>query len=1091
MTKEAAPGEEDPGRLSATFFAFRTPLLPFDDFLAWNEGLEAETALGDPNPDPERLERALAADRLVLRSRLSALIGQPIIRDAIFVASPDLDDSLEVWRERPESERGARIERAIVRYFSRMTGRPTPFGLFAGNSVGAIGDRTSLAVEGRGKYERRSRLDMDFLFALVAALGSDPVLRGTFEFRPGSSLYRAAGRVHYVEARLDGKRRTHHLVAAEDSEDLRATLERAVGGASPESLAAALVSEDVSRAEAEEYVGELIDSQILRPALSLLVTGPDPVESLANQLHQHPQTAAIGDRLLEARTELSAIDAAGPGADPARYRAVARKLEGLGAPVELPRLFQVDMVKPSPEAVLGGPVLEEILRGVETLRRLSTSRGSDDLTRFRHAFAGRYEEREVPFVEALDEEAGIGFPPASESDAGGSPLLKDVAFPGSMEQGAAWGATEQFLLGKLTEAAARGAREIVLAPGDLAELERKDTLPLPDAFAVYATLAAASEEALSRGDFRLLWTGSDGPSGARLLGRFCDADENLRRAVEGHLRAEEALDPDALFAEVVHLPEGRLGNVLFRPVLRKYEIPYLGRSGAPADRRIPISDLLISVSGDRIVLRSRSLGRRIVPRLTSAHNYHWLGMPLYRFLCELQGQGVGGALGWNWGALGTAPFLPRVVCGRLVLSPAQWNVGKQDLKRLAEPRGAERFRAVQSWRAELGLPRRVVLADGDNRLPIDLTNVLSVESFVHLVKDREHATLIEMFPGPGELCARGPEGRFVHELVVPLVRASAAGATHARGHAARPPISEPTPAVSRRFPPGSEWIYAKLYGGASAADGVLREIVDPLVRQSLDSGAADGWFFIRYADPDRHIRVRLHGEPAALLGKVLPALNAAVAPLLADGRLWRVQLDTYEREVERYGGPEGIELAERIFQEDSEAALEILEMLESGDEGADERWRLTIRGIDALLEDFGLDLAGKRSLLNAIRTDLAKELHSDEGVKRGIGNVFRKVSRSLEPLLVSAPDRDEESPLSPGLAVLRRRSDRLAPLIRELKAREEAGLLSQTLPQLAASYVHMHANRLLRTAHRRQELVLYDFLARLYESRAIRTKGPR
>ena len=36
----------------------------------------------------------------------------------------------------------------------------------------------------------------------------------------------------------------------------------------------------------------------------------------------------------------------------------------------------------------------------------------------------------------------------------------------------------------------------------------------------------------------------------------------------------------------------------------------------------------------------------------------------------------------------------------------------------------------------------------------------------------------------------------------------------------------------------------------------------------------------------------------------------------------------------------------------------------------------------------------------------------------------------------------------------------------------------------------MHANRLLRSAHRRQELVLYDFLARLYESRAIRTQRP-
>ena len=44
--------------------------------------------------------------------------------------------------------------------------------------------------------------------------------------------------------------------------------------------------------------------------------------------------------------------------------------------------------------------------------------------------------------------------------------------------------------------------------------------------------------------------------------------------------------------------------------------------------------------------------------------------------------------------------------------------------------------------------------------------------------------------------------------------------------------------------------------------------------------------------------------------------------------------------------------------------------------------------------------------------------------------------------------------------------------------------LTLPLPELAVSYLHMHANRLLRSAHRAQELVLYDFLARLYQSQA-------
>src|SRR5712691_11535538 len=130
MRRNSGQKNERDGIVPSGFFAFRTPLLPFDDFLAWSEGLEAEAALDDP----ALLEQALAADRAGLRGRLIALLGRSLIRDALFIASPDLDESLEVWVRDPDSERGQRIERAVVRYFARMAGRPTPFGLFAGGS---------------------------------------------------------------------------------------------------------------------------------------------------------------------------------------------------------------------------------------------------------------------------------------------------------------------------------------------------------------------------------------------------------------------------------------------------------------------------------------------------------------------------------------------------------------------------------------------------------------------------------------------------------------------------------------------------------------------------------------------------------------------------------------------------------------------------------------------------------------------------------------------------------------------------------------------------------------------------------------------
>ncbi|HEV7519039.1 MAG TPA: thiopeptide-type bacteriocin biosynthesis protein, partial [Thermoanaerobaculia bacterium] len=345
---------------------------------------------------------------------------------------------------------------------------------------------------------------------------------------------------------------------------------------------------------------------------------------------------------------------------------------------------------------------------------------------------------------------------------------------------------------------------------------------------------------------------------------------------------------------------------------------------------------------------------------------------------------------------------------------------------------------------------------------------------------------IEFFPGPDQLCARGPEGRFVHELIVPLVQVprvkeeAPPGGARPAGRSA-PPI----PASPRSFPPGSEWLYVKLYTGSSTADRVLRELIAPVVEEALGQGAADGWFFIRYGDPQWHVRVRFHGAPATLCGRILPALSGTAAEWLGDGRLWKLQLDTYEREVERYGGPEGIVLAERLFEADSRAVLEIVQSLE-GDEGADARWRLALLGTDLLLADLGLDAGGKIAVLARLRESYLREFGGSKDLRVQLDQKFRAERRSLETLLDLR--QAEESPLSPGIAALRERGERSAPALAELRRLETEGRLTVPIPDLAFSFVHMHVNRMIRSAARAHELVIYDLLGRLHESQAARVR---
>src|SRR5215216_819238 len=773
------------------FFVLRTPLLPFDELAAWSEGLEAVGSLGDR----QGLEAALERDRVKLRARLLAAVRRPELRDAIWVASPSMDEALEVWQKDPDSRQGRKLESAVVSYFIRAAARATPFGLFAGCTIGTINGRTRLHLQARERYQRHSRLDTDYLWALAEAVEHDPQLRKLFVYEPNSSLYEAAGRVRLAQARLTATGRSYHLVAVEESPYLTAVLEQARGGTTLEGAAEVLVDDEISQAEAEEYVAELVDNQLLVGDARPLVTGDEPVHGLVATLRAHEETARIAERLDEVRAALEAIDAAGLGASPDRYRTVASLLGELPAQPDLSRLVQVDLVKPAQEATLGSRVVSEITRGIRILHQLAPPQAPDGLSRFREAFSERYQTREIPLVEALDEETGIGFERSGSPLAEAAPLLDGLPFPAGDPEVMPWTGRDGLLLGKLAHALAEGAGEIALEASDLEALASPQRRPLPDAFYVMATVAAESDRAIAQGAFRVLLQGLDGPPGALMLGRFCHADQTLHEFVRAHLQAEEARRPEQLFAEIVHLPDGRTGNILCRPVLREYEIPYLGRSGAPADRQIPVTDLLVSVRNDRIVLRSWRLGREVVPRLTTAHDEDWRNLGVYRFLCALQRQDVVSELTWDWGPLREAPFLPRVVSGRLVLSRARWNLTEAELRALGQTRGADRFAAVQAWRAERRLPRYVALADRDHQLVIDLDNVLSVEALAHQLRGRRQALLIEMFPDPDALCVTGPEGRFVHELVVPFVQAAA---PRPEPDSAAPQVTRSL--VRRRFP---------------------------------------------------------------------------------------------------------------------------------------------------------------------------------------------------------------------------------------------------------------------------------------------------
>src|SRR5688572_5909602 len=105
---------EPPAHTTSGFFVMRTPLLPFDEWAAWSRDLELPGAAAGP-----AAEAAFDRDVRRLRERLRGWVVRPEIREAIYLASPSLDDAIDAWLAGDAGEDHGPTERSVLRYLSR------------------------------------------------------------------------------------------------------------------------------------------------------------------------------------------------------------------------------------------------------------------------------------------------------------------------------------------------------------------------------------------------------------------------------------------------------------------------------------------------------------------------------------------------------------------------------------------------------------------------------------------------------------------------------------------------------------------------------------------------------------------------------------------------------------------------------------------------------------------------------------------------------------------------------------------------------------------------------------------------------------
>ncbi|WP_114820900.1 thiopeptide-type bacteriocin biosynthesis protein [Chryseobacterium sp. KLBC 52] len=277
--------------------------------------------------------------------------------------------------------------------------------------------------------------------------------------------------------------------------------------------------------------------------------------------------------------------------------------------------------------------------------------------------------------------------------------------------------------------------------------------------------------------------------------------------------------------------------------------------------------------------------------------------------------------------------------------------------------------------------------------------------------------------------------------------------------------------ITRKFHPGSKWLYFKVYTGVKTSDIILQEVLKPIVEQLKDQNIIEKWFFIRYNDPKPHLRIRLALRNLNDHHHVLQMFNSVSQNYLESGEISAFIIESYSRELERYG-ENTIEYAEDLFFKSSEL---ILNFLEYSDE---EKIIASLFYIDHIFTVLRLSAEEKTEYIKGYENAFKIEFRADKHLNQQLKRKYNEFSPGYFEFITSG-EYEEIRDL-----ILNTISESNVPLQEILRLRKES-LLKVSVKDFFQSIFHMHINRLFVSHQRLFEMVIYDYLLRFYKATTI------
>lgn len=682
----------------------------------------------------------------------------------LFVASPELFQELK----RCEGSLSEKLQEAIYKYWTRACSRATPFGLFACCSVGNFVDKgsCSITVSKPDSIKRKTRLDLGYLCSLIHYLESLDFVRSQLKYYPNDSIYAIGDRIRFIEYYNEGINRIHVIQEIENNDIISLLIKRAKEGLTIDELAFTILSDDISKEDASHYINDLIDSQILKSEIEVDVTGGDALSGVITSLMGKKGLERIVFGLSEIEKCLSAIDKSLTHIEE-NYDRLYNLLSVFPVKYEKKYLLQVDSFRNTQASSLLYSDVSSVQKAIDFLTRIHSGRkGNMNINSFTQAFVNRYESQEIPLLEAIDANIGLGYPLGSSQKVS-NPLVDGMAIGSSNKSKNGLELTEEevVILRKIVFRQETGIpEEIILNEGDIILKKEISNDSLPSTIAAMCQILSCKDKKV------IILKSVGGATAASLLGRFCYLDESLQKLVIEICDFEQkSIGPDMIVCEINHLPASRIGNISSRPILRRKEIHYLAGSGIKNKDSIPASDLILVYKGGRLLLKDKTTGAILLPKLSNAHNYRLNTTPVYQFLCDYQYANTTIVYNINTDSLFTLMgYCPRIKYENVILSLRKWiikyaNVFKMRWKTFGEEEDIVLLRYIKT----INIPSRFVVKEGDNDLFFDMDYPLSRKVFCNYLKQKDKLIIEEFLSDERGLLISDGEEKYCAEFIIP------------------------------------------------------------------------------------------------------------------------------------------------------------------------------------------------------------------------------------------------------------------------------------------------------------------------------------